>query len=147
MAVTEYCWLRWKVPVPVEDGGQESSGDSWGEAMARTRWVVGHATSMPLDACESPAQACARSVECDELYRSDKASMILIVAESQATVQAFYVPHRSGGLSLTDGALMVVSIPILRRTILFHVTSSTSSSFSRGISTARNSSILRERSS
>jgi len=65
-----------------------------------------HATSMPLDACESPARSCARSAERDELYRIDKASMVLIVAEPQATVQAFYVPHRSGGLSLTDGALV-----------------------------------------
>ena len=61
-----------------------------------------HATSMPLDACESPAQACARSAESDELYRIEKASMVLIVAEPQATVQAFYVPHRSGGLSWSE---------------------------------------------
>ncbi len=61
---------------------------------------------MPLDACESAAQACGRSVESDELYRIDKASMILIVAEPKASVQAFWVPHRSGGLSLTDGGLV-----------------------------------------
>jgi hypothetical protein len=65
-----------------------------------------HATSMPLDACESPARACSRSVECDELYRIDKASMVLIVAEPQVSVQGFYVPQRSGGLSLTDGGLV-----------------------------------------
>jgi len=96
----EYCWLQQKELVLVEDDGQESPCDSGSEAMAMTRCDVGHATSMPLDACESPAQACSRSVECDELYRIDKASMFLIVAEPQATVQAFYVPHRSGELSL-----------------------------------------------
>jgi len=32
--------------------------------------------------------------------------MVLIVAEPQATVQAFYVHHRSGGLSLTHGGLV-----------------------------------------
>jgi hypothetical protein len=92
--------------VPVDDDSKELPCNSWGEAIAKTRWVVGHETSMPLDACESPAQACSRSVECDELYRINKASMVLIVAEPQATVQAFCVPHRSGGLSLTDGALV-----------------------------------------
>jgi hypothetical protein len=92
--------------VPVDDDSKELPCNSWGEAIAKTRWVVGHATSMPLDACESPAQACSRSVECDELYRINKASMVLIVAEPQATVQAFCVPHRSGGLSLTDGGLV-----------------------------------------
>ena len=65
-----------------------------------------HATSMPLDACESPAQACARSAESDELYRIEKASMVLIVANPQASVQAFWVPQRSGELSLTDGGLV-----------------------------------------
>jgi hypothetical protein len=99
MAVMEYCWLQQKELMPVEDDGQESPCNSCSEAMARTRWVVGHATSMPLDACESPARASTRSAESDELYRIDKASMVLIVAEPQATVQAFYVPHRSGGLS------------------------------------------------
>ncbi|MFN7734781.1 MAG: hypothetical protein ACK5O8_01570, partial [Pirellula sp.] len=74
--------------------------------MARTFWVVGHAMSMPLDACESPAQACTRSAESDNLHRIDKASMNLIVAEPQASVQTFYVPHRSGELSLTDGGLV-----------------------------------------
>ena len=116
MAVTEYCWLQQKDLVPVEDDGQESSGDSWGEAIAKTLCDVGHATSMPLDTYESPAQACARSVECDELYRIDKASMFLIVAEPQATLQAFYVSHRSGGLSLTAGALVFRSsrfLPLL----------------------------------
>jgi len=98
--------LQQKDLVPVDDDSEELPCNSWGEAIAKTRWVVGHATSMPLDAYESPAQACSRSVECDELYRIDKASMFLIVAEPQATVQAFYVPHRSGGLSLTDGGLV-----------------------------------------
>ena len=91
--------------MPVEDDGQESPCNSWGEAMARTLWVVGHATSMPLDTYESPTQACARSAESDELYRIDKASMVLIVADPQVSVQGFYVPQRSGGLSLTDGGL------------------------------------------
>jgi hypothetical protein len=111
IAVIENCWLQQKVPMPVEDDGQESPCNSWGEAMARTLWVVGHAISMPLDACESPAQACTRSAESDELFRIDKASMVGIVAEPQATVQAFYVPHRSGGLSLTDGGLVFRCTP------------------------------------
>jgi hypothetical protein len=65
-----------------------------------------HAKSIPVDACESPARACARSAQRDELYRIDKASMVLIVAEPQVSVQGFYVPQRSGGLSLTDGGLV-----------------------------------------
>ena len=77
--------------MPVEDGGQESSGGSWGEAMARTRWVVGHATSMPLDACESPAQACARSVECDELYRINEATMQGIVNQERMATRYFAI--------------------------------------------------------
>jgi len=32
--------------------------------------------------------------------------MVLIVAESQASVHVFCVPHRTGGLSLTDGGLV-----------------------------------------
>ena len=116
IAVTEYCWLQQKDLVPVEEDGEESPCNSWGEAIAKTRWVLGHATSMPLDACESLARACTRSVECDELYRIDKASMVLIVAEPQVSVQGFYVPQRSGGLSLTDGALVFRSsrfLPLL----------------------------------
>ena len=116
IAVTEYCWLQQKDLVPVEEDGEESPCNSWGEAIAKTRWVLGHATSTPLDACESPAQASTRSVECDELYRIDKASMVVIVAEPQATLQAFYVSHRSGGLSLTVGALVFRSsrfLPLL----------------------------------
>jgi len=61
---------------------------------------------MPHDACESPTRACARSTKSDKLYRIDKAFMVLIVAESKASVHVFCVPHRSGGLSLTDGRLV-----------------------------------------
>jgi hypothetical protein len=90
MAVTEYCWLQQKELVPVEDDGQESTGDSSGEAMAGTRWVVGHATSMPLDACESPARASTRSAESDNLHGIDEATMQCIVKDTQCTVQTFF---------------------------------------------------------
>jgi len=63
-------------------------------------------SSMPHDACESPTRACARSTKSDKLYRIDKAFMVLIVVESKASVHVFCVPHRSGGLSLTDGRLV-----------------------------------------
>ena len=76
--------------MPVEDDGQESPCKSWGEAMARTLWVVGHATSMPLDACESPARACAQSAQSDELYGIDEATMRSIVKDPQCTVQSFF---------------------------------------------------------
>ena len=144
IAVTEYCWLQQKELVPVEDDGQESPCNSCSEAMARTLWVVGHATSMPLDTYESPAQACARSAQSDILQGIDEATMQGIVKDLQRTLQTYFtwrpeffsgltpthrvpltldalhcyslstdtpparpmVPHRSGGPSLTDGALV-----------------------------------------
>jgi hypothetical protein len=138
--------LQQKDLVPVEDDGQESPCNSWGEAIARTLWVVGIAPSMPLDTYESPAQACARSAQSDNLHGIDEATMQCIVKDPQYTVQTFLpvdrsfsrvrhsphrvpltpealtgcskcsepaspparpmVPHRSGGPSLTDGALV-----------------------------------------
>lgn len=55
--------------------------------------------------------------------------MNLIVAEPQASVQTFYVPHRSGELSLTDGALvfrsrtMIVPVSLVIPTTLRFETS------------------------
>jgi hypothetical protein len=89
-AVTEYCWLQQKDLVPVEDDGQESPCNSWGEAMARTLWVVGHATLMALDTYESPAQACARSAQSDNLHGIDEATMQSIVKDLQCTVQTYF---------------------------------------------------------
>jgi len=115
--------------VPVGDDGQESPCNSWGEAIAKTLCDVGHATSMALDTYESPAQACARSAQSDNLHGIDEASMNLIVAEPQASVQTFYVPHRSGELSLTDGALvfrsrtMIVPVSLVIPTTLRFETS------------------------
>lgn len=107
MAVTEYCWLQQKELVPVEDDGQESPCNSWGEAIARTLWVVGHATSMPLDTCESPAQACARSAQSDNLQGIDEATMQGIVKDPQCTVQTFFTgrPQFFPGLRRQDRAV------------------------------------------
>jgi hypothetical protein len=89
-AVMEYCWLQQKDLVPVEDDGQESSGDSWGEAIARTLCDVEHATLMALDTYESPAQACTRSAQSDNLHGIDEATMQCIVKDLQHTVQTFF---------------------------------------------------------
>ena len=89
IAVIENCWLQQKELVPVEDDGQESPCNSWGEAMARTLWVVGHATLMALDTYESPARACARSAQSDNLQGIDDATMQFIVKDPQCTVQTF----------------------------------------------------------
>jgi hypothetical protein len=89
-AVMEYCWLQQNELVPVEDDGQESPCNSWGEAMARTFWIVGLATSMPFDTCEFPARACARSAQSDNLHGIDEATMQCIVKDLQSTVQTFF---------------------------------------------------------
>jgi len=93
MAVTEYCWLQQKELVPVGDDGQESPCNSWGEAIAKTLCDVGHATSMALDTYESPAQACARSAQSDNLQGIDEATMQCIVKDPQCTVQTFFTPR------------------------------------------------------
>jgi hypothetical protein len=93
IAVIENCWLQQKDLVPVEDDGQESPCNSWGEAIAKTLCDVGHATSMPLDTYESPAQACARSAQSDNLQGIDEATMQCIVKDPQCTVQTFFTPR------------------------------------------------------
>ncbi|MFN6304934.1 MAG: hypothetical protein ACK42H_22310 [Planctomycetota bacterium] len=103
-AVMEYCWLQQKELVPVEDDGQESPCNSWGEAMAKTLWVVGHATSMPLDTYESPAQACARSAQSDNLQGIDEATMQCIVKDLQSTVQTFFTGRSQFFSGLTPNA-------------------------------------------
>jgi hypothetical protein len=89
--------------VPVEDDGQESPCKSWGDAMAKTLWVVGHATSMPLDTCESPARACARSAQSDNLQGIEEAAMPRIVKDPQSMVQTFFTGRSQffSGLTLT----------------------------------------------
>ncbi|MFN6304984.1 MAG: hypothetical protein ACK42H_22560 [Planctomycetota bacterium] len=87
--------MQQKELVPVEDDGQESPCNSCSEAMAKTLLVVGHATSMPFDTCESPAQACARSAQSDNLHGIDEATMQCIVKDPQCTVQTFSPGDRS----------------------------------------------------
>ena len=45
---------------------------------------------MPLDACESPTQACARSAQSDNLHGIDEATMQRIVKDPQGTVQTYF---------------------------------------------------------
>ena len=96
--------MQQKELVPVEDDGQEFPCNSWGEAMARTLWVVGHATLMALDTYESPARACARSAQSDNLQGIDEATMQFIVKDPQCTVQTFFTPRPQffSGLRLQD---------------------------------------------
>jgi hypothetical protein len=56
---------------------------------------VGHETSIPLDTYESPAQACARSAQSDNLQGIDEATMQFIVKDPQCTVQTFLPGDRS----------------------------------------------------
>ena len=51
---------------------------------------MGHATSMPLDACESPARACTRSAQSDNLHGIDEATMKCIVKDPQRTVHTVF---------------------------------------------------------